>query len=111
MTISKSPFAAVLTKLLDNTGLFTSSEWAAFLKVTPAAISQWVNDKTVPSPEILQMMVNVLRKSDDVPQAILREFDQLASRPSVEVSPHGQRLESTLADYLLRPVLKEFFAD
>lgn len=109
MGVAKSRFATVLSALLDRTDLFTRSEWSEFLKVTPAAISQWVNDKTVPSPELLRMIIGVLRESDGVPQELLLEFDHLARRPSKEISPHGDRLDRTLGDYLLRPLLKGFF--
>jgi transcriptional regulator with XRE-family HTH domain len=110
MAVPKSLFANVLTHLLDRTDLFTRQEWAEFLKVTPAAISQWVNDKTIPSPELLRMIVSVLRESDGVPAQLLSEFDRVAQLPSAEISPHGDRLDRTLADYLLRPLLKGFFA-
>lgn len=106
--MERSQFAVSLERLLDQTGLFTRDEWAQFLRISAPAISQWVNDHTIPEPDRLNMILSVLRESDDVPKEILVEFDQLALRPSVEISPHGERLDATLKEYMLQPLFQGF---
>src|SRR5207244_2263066 len=65
----RSRFAEMLLRLIDETNLFTRAEWAEILDVSEAAISQWVNDKTLPRPELLRMIVDTVKRSnsaDDV---------------------------------------------
>jgi transcriptional regulator with XRE-family HTH domain len=106
--MERSQFATALERLLDKTGLFTRDEWAQFLGISAPAISQWTNDHTIPEPDRLNMILSVLRESDGVPKEILDEFDQLALKPSLEISPHGDRLDSTLKEYMLRPLFQGF---
>jgi transcriptional regulator with XRE-family HTH domain len=109
MSPTRSVFATTLTKLLDETNLFNRREWSEFLNVSQPAVSQWVNDKTIPEPDLLQMILRVLRESDGVPREPLDDFEALMVRPFADISPHGTRLDPTLGDYLLRPLLKGFF--
>jgi transcriptional regulator with XRE-family HTH domain len=101
-TGSRSPFAVALAMLLDETCYFTRSEWARFLGVSTSAISQWVNDKTVPRADLLRIILDVLRTSDGVPPEPLKHFDEVANRPACEVSALGARMMPTVAEYLRR---------
>jgi transcriptional regulator with XRE-family HTH domain len=101
-TSSRSPFAAALARLLDDTCYFTRSEWARFLGVSASAISQWVNDRTVPRADLLRIIIDVLRTSDGVPPEPLMHFDELANRPAAEVSSLGARMMPTVGEYLRR---------
>ena len=97
---NRSPFAAALAGLLDDTACFTRAEWARFLGVSTSDLSQWVNDETVPRADLLRMMVDVLQSSADVPEEPLAAFEQMAARPAREVSPLGGRMTPTVAEYL-----------
>lgn len=100
---ARSRFAESLARLLDETNLFKRSQWAEFLSVTPAALSQWVNDVTIPKPDRLYMIFEVLRQSDGVPAEVLDAFRETAQARSTQVSPHGRRMLPTVWDYMMRP--------
>jgi hypothetical protein len=115
----RSPFAIALERLLDDTGLFSKREqWARILGVTPAAISQWVQDKTVPRPEVLRILISVIKSRTKIPRRFIEEFEQLAALPAAEASPkHGHRVAktavhygvgNTFAHYMTAPVLEAF---
>lgn len=109
--VKPSLFASTLRRLLDETGVFTRSEWAEFLHVTESAISQWVCDNTLPRAEHLRKIMWVLRTADDVPARIIAAFDQMAAMPADEVSPHRKNLGSTVGDYMINPLLDAFLRD
>jgi hypothetical protein len=115
----RSPFAVALERLLDDTGLFSKREqWARVLGVTPAAISQWVQDKTVPRPEVLRTLVSVIKSRTKIPRQFIEEFEQVAALLATEASPkHGHRVAktaihyavgNTFAHYMTAPVLEAF---
>jgi predicted transcriptional regulator len=84
----KSQFATALTLLIDESKLCERKQWAEILGVTEAAISQWVNDKTLPRPEFLSMILNTIkRNANRVPKGIIEEFDHIAGKPAAEVTP------------------------
>jgi hypothetical protein len=96
-----SPFAATLARLLDKTGFYSRGEWARFLGVTPSALSQWVNDRTVPRADLLRMIVDLLRtRGGEKAAAVLAVFDDLARKPATDVSPLGSRMSPTVHQYL-----------
>ncbi len=97
-----SLFAQALTCLLDESKFFENREqWAEFLGITPAAVSQWVNDKTVPRANLLRMVVRVLRsRGGGAAQSALAKFDEMARLPSQAVSPLGERMQPTIQAYL-----------
>jgi transcriptional regulator with XRE-family HTH domain len=101
-------FANALRALLDESQVFTRAQWAEFLGVTEPAISQWVNDDTLPRADNLRMIIDVLQESDEVNPELLQRFRTMASRPAHEVSPHGDRLGRSVAHYLLKPLLEGF---
>lgn len=103
---TRSRFAAALTALLDNTGIYDRRQWASFLDVTVSAISQWVRDKTLPSAERLRKILDYLRDQDEMPEEILLEFGEVCFAPAQQVSPLGSRLgdNATFGDYLLQPL-------
>ena len=100
-----SRFATVLRRLLDESGIYTRAEWAEFLDVRTAAISQWVHDRTIPTPENLSRIIGELRIRTDVSKELMDQFDELAVKPSVEVTPLGHRCRPTIAHYMLQPAL------
>jgi hypothetical protein len=104
----RSPFAVALARLLDETYLLTRQQWAELLDVTPAAISQWVNDKTIPRPEVLRMLIDAIEESSAPPAQILTEFRAISRRPATEVSPHGERLGTSVGHYIVKPLLDGF---
>lgn len=110
-TQNASDFALLLRRLLDETDIFSRSQWAEFLNVSEAAISQWVTDKTVPRAELLRMIVELIRSVDDAPHEPLREFEKMAAKPSGIVSPNGKRFGESVNAYLVSPLLDGFLLD
>jgi hypothetical protein len=108
---SYSEFAAILRRLLDDTGVFGRREWSEFLGVSQAAISQWLSDRTIPRPETLGMIVDLVKSSDRAPSQLLSEFGAMVSRPASEVSPNGARFGESLAAYLIGPLMDNLLLD
>jgi hypothetical protein len=104
----RSPFAAALVRLIDDTELMTRQQWAELLDVSPAAISQWVNDKTIPRPEVLRMIIDALEEDPDLAARVLGEFKEISRRPSAEVSPNGDRMSPSIGHYVVKPLLQGF---
>lgn len=109
---NRSEFAQLLRRLLDETDIFSRSQWAEFLNVSTAAISQWLNDTTVPRPELLRMILDLVRSADNAPQELLQEFGEMAAKPAASVSPrHGKKFGESVNAYLIRPLLEGFLLD
>jgi hypothetical protein len=106
-----SEFATVLRRLLDETNILTRAEWSELLRVSEAAISQWVNDHTLPRPELLRKIVWVVRNSSGVPNDILEDFDDMAIKPASQVSPHSDSLRQSVGHYLIQPLLRTFLGE
>jgi hypothetical protein len=104
----RSPFAAALARLLDETNLLTRQQWAELLDVSPAAISQWVNDKTIPRAEVLRMIIDALDDNSELQPAILGEFKAIMRSPATDVSPNGERMGPSVGHYLVKPLLEGF---
>jgi transcriptional regulator with XRE-family HTH domain len=99
-----SAFALALRSLLDDHGIMRRSEWAEVLGVSEAAISQWVNDAAIPKAENLRAIINTAINDRRVPAAFLDSFEELLRRPSIAVTPNGDRMKPTLAHYLVKPL-------
>jgi len=105
----KSQFATALTLLMDESKLCERKQWAEILGVTEAAISQWLNDKTLPSPEFLRMILNTIkRNANRVPKRIIEEFDHVAGKPAAEVTPFAHRVGQSVRTYIVEPLLDDF---
>jgi hypothetical protein len=105
--MSQNLFASVIKALLDDTNLFNRKEWAQFLGVSESAISQWVGNKTIPRPDLLYMMVDVLEQSTGITKGPLEAFKAMAHKPGTDVSPHGRRMLPTVWAYMTRPAFSE----
>jgi transcriptional regulator with XRE-family HTH domain len=99
-TSKRSRFAEAVASLLDATGLYDRASWASFLGVSEAAISQWVNDRTIPRPDLLWLVLGLLEEKDSVAKEPVTAFLAIMDVPSQELSPHGDRFGPTLGDYL-----------
>jgi hypothetical protein len=100
-TSKRSQFAQALVGLLDDTGFYTREEWAKFLRISTSAISQWVNDKTLPRADLLAMLLDILRlRGADPAEEALKRFDRIAALPAAEVSPLGARMAPNVASYI-----------
>ncbi|WP_034387946.1 hypothetical protein [Hellea balneolensis] len=96
-----SIFARSLKKLLDDTNYFSRNQWADFLTISTPAISQWVNDKTLPRADLVLMIVDVLKQNPDKNTiAVIEEFESLYGLPCEDISPFGSRMGKTLSEYL-----------
>ncbi len=106
----KSQFATALTLLMDESNLCNRKQWAEILGVTEPAISQWLNDRTLPRPEFLRGIVNTVRRNANrVPKGIIEEFAHIAGKPAAEVSPFADRIGQSVNAYLAKPLLDGFF--
>lgn len=85
--------------------------WARYLDVTESAISQWLNDKTIPRPTLLYMIFNLVAGlRTETAGRVLREFKEMANRPSDQsISPHFERLQPTVWDYMTSPPFQRPF--
>jgi hypothetical protein len=96
-----SAFAEALKRLLDDTNFHSRSEWSSVLGVSAPALSQWVNDKTIPRPDLLRILLNLLRtRGGEDAGKHLEAFDALLDLPAESISPIGSRLGSNLRSYL-----------
>lgn len=104
-----SPLAQILRALLDDSGTYARSEWAAILGVSEPAISQWVNDDTLPRPEKLRALWRLLFEDTRVSDAALERFEEMSRRPAAEISPrHAHNIGRTLGHYMVRPAREAF---
>ncbi len=106
--VAESLFATVLGNLINQTAIFSRSEWATALGVTTAAISQWLNDKTVPRARTLRSLIDIVRRYRGADDFHLQAFFNIVDHPAHTVSPHGDRLGASVGRYLLSPVLEGF---
>ena len=106
----RSSFAEMLRRMLDDTERFDRAEWAGVLEVSTPAISQWVNDRTLPRPESLRLIVSVLRPVAGEPGPVLSDFLKLADQPAEEVTPLANRLgdDPSFAHFMVRPLRENF---
>lgn len=96
-----SVFARILVQLLDESGFYTRAEWGRFLGVSEPAISQWVNDRTLPRPDLLRMVIDLLKTRGGVAAADgLIALEAIMDEPADAISPLGGRLGPTLRSYL-----------
>ncbi len=113
---TRSAFASALAVLLDGTSIHDRRQWAEFLEVTEPAISQWVCDRTLPSPERLRRILDRVRDEqaergsldgveDDLSRA-LEAFEMVRHAPIQHVTPLAARMgdNTTVAEYLLQPL-------
>jgi transcriptional regulator with XRE-family HTH domain len=105
---NRSLFARSLSRMLQESGLYTLVQWGEILGVSQSAISQWLSDKTLPRPEPLRMIRSVLEDHAGVPIDIFADFEELLDRPATEISQHGSKMGPTLAHYLLKPEWEAF---
>ena len=97
----RSAFASSLQALLDLSGFYSRAQWARFLHVSTPAMSQWVNDRTLPRADLLGMLVDLLRvRGGAAALEHLERFDEMAARDSGDVSPFGARMAPTVAAYI-----------
>jgi hypothetical protein len=107
----RSRFASLLRRLLDESGIFNRSEWASYLRISEPAISQWLNDHTLPKAEHLRKIIWTCRNKDHVPTCLIDEYEELLEIPSTEISPHSNRIGETLGDYVISPLVQTFLMD
>lgn len=103
--LTTSLFASALSRLLDETGMFTRKEWARFFGVQPQLLEAWEQDEIFPRPDFLRVMLDLLNSAAGVPKAPLDEFQALMVKPLEEISPCGSSLKTkNLKEYLARDI-------
>lgn len=95
-----------LQAVLDEAGVFDRHGWAALLDVSESAISQWLHDRTLPSPERLRKIRDQLRTSFASATEVARRFADVCSSPAAHVTPLSGRLggATTFEEYMLNPL-------
>jgi hypothetical protein len=103
-----SLFARALESLLKDTGLFTQREWAKLLGIKDSAITQWLNEETIPRASNLNMVFVTVEQAADAKRGPLEAFRTMADMPAVKASPkNGARMLPSVWAYMKRPVLDE----
>jgi GAF domain-containing protein/transcriptional regulator with XRE-family HTH domain len=104
-TKSRSQFATALQAILDDVDGFDRHQWATFLDVSESAISQWLHDRTLPSPERLRKIRDLLR-TEPAAAALAQRFADICSSPTALVTPLSNRLggATTFDEYMLNPL-------
>ena len=95
-----SRFSQTLQKLFDNTELFTRSEWARFLGIPESSISEWLEDKSLPRPDLIRMTIDLVENSAEAKKEYLNEFEGMTNLPSAEISRLFHLMGNTLNDYM-----------
>jgi len=96
-----SIFSQVLQRLLDESGFYTRAEWSQFLGISEPALSQWVNDRTVPRADLLRMVIDLLRSRGGLSAGEgLMALEAVMDEPSDSISPIGSRFAPNLRSYL-----------
>ena len=96
-----STFARVLQQLLDETEFYTRANWSQFLGISEPALSQWVNDRTVPRADLLRMAIDLLETRGGVGAGeALMALEAIMDKPSEKISPIGVRFAPNLRSYL-----------
>jgi len=96
-----SRFATVLQQLLDETAFYDRRGWSQFLGVSQPALSQWVNDRTVPRADLMRMVVDLLRsRGGEAAEGALAALDAIMDEPTSDISPLGSRFAPDLRTYL-----------
>jgi hypothetical protein len=107
-----SLLAQMLTRIIDESQLLSREEWVEFLcgmspRLTPEEVWGWEHDKSVPSAQIMRMIVRMVEERD-VSADLKRDLGELLDKPGCEISPHGKDLLPTLGHYVQQPLLEGF---
>ena len=109
-TRTSSPFATALRQIFESSPIYpTQAAWAEALEVRPAAASQWLSDTTLPSPDTLKSLVELLAIPNVADAEAIAEFRQILKRPREEVTPlNTPSGAATLRHYLVKVLFDGF---
>ncbi|MDD2657265.1 MAG: helix-turn-helix transcriptional regulator [Candidatus Pacebacteria bacterium] len=93
-----SLLAQTLRELIKASGI-NQKDWAKILSVSPAAISQWLNDKTLPRPMHIWTMVSIVSGRKDTTSAI-EHFYEMVEVPAKQVTPHYNKIKKSIGHYI-----------
>jgi hypothetical protein len=117
MPKEQSPFAAAIAAILDPSLTCSKKEWAERLQVSTAALSQWINDQSIPRPETLNALLEIARTFPKAAEAVKRfqavldlPVHEVTQRMKTERSRLEKRSVSCLGDYMLEPKFDRFLA-
>lgn len=111
--LNRSRLATVLTGLLDDTNLFSREQWAEILNVSMPALSQWVNDQTIPRALVLWSLIRIVTERAKGGQFSepYKAYLAIADLPGPEISPHGERIGKSLKHYMIVHLRDVFLAN
>lgn len=110
-TIAKkelSDLAMTLRWFIDDNNYYDRSQWASILGVSERDIAAWLDDRDIPQAVNIRSMWSTLIGDTRFTDEELEKFYRLIHRPSVDVSPHGNRMSPTIRHYMVSPVLDGF---
>jgi predicted transcriptional regulator len=94
-----------LAGMIDHAQLMSRTEWADQLHVSEAAITFWLQEKSVPQPIRLKKIIDKIENSqNEVGLQFLDKFMQLVDEHVEAVSniPHKFKHAKTISEYLLK---------
>jgi hypothetical protein len=83
----RKTFGEALRKMLDDSKMFTRPEWADFLDRSEEELELWTEDREMPDPVTLRMLLAALADSDGIPQAVFEEWESIAHLPIRTTAP------------------------
>jgi hypothetical protein len=105
--MSRSLFAETLKGLFDETNLFDRKDWSEFLGSSEQKIQNWLEDREIPRPDHLFMIIEVLKNSDGVRREPIKRFETVSTQRATEVSPFGKLMLPTVKEYMERPAFSD----
>ena len=97
--------ASCLKAIFDETGIYSRKEWAIFLFVSEATLSQWTKGDTAPRPDHLHNLVEELKKYEhqDKVTTVLERFYVMADMPIEKVvkDPKSLKGSHSISAYLV----------
>lgn len=100
-------FVKAIKGLLDDTNLFTRTQWANLLDVSNSEINRWLSEKDIPRSDHLTMIYSILTMQENkVPQEPISFFKEIANCPADKVSKYGNRMLPTVWEYMQKPVVE-----
>lgn len=99
---NRSALATAMKNVMD--GIFTPAEWSEVLAIEQSAVEDWQNDRALPHPEFLCMLIDTIETSrQDDEGAAIRAFREVARKPLHKMTPlwaEAQRLYAAVVPAL-----------
>jgi hypothetical protein len=101
-------FGECLAALLD--AIKTRKRWKEDLGVSESALSQWIQEVTIPKRDRLRKIWETALATKDLSNEVLDRFAEMADKPAADVSRHGARFGARVSEYVMQPRLETFWS-